>query len=61
VKKLVDEKRQVLGLPIDSLLTDLGWTCVQEYLAGMEPQLKIVVSREALWKQRSWATSGRSK
>ena len=39
MKKLVAQKRQVLGLPIDSLLTDLGWTCVEEYLAGMEPPI----------------------
>jgi hypothetical protein len=28
-----------MGLPIDSLLTDLGWTSVEEYLAGMEPPI----------------------
>ena len=39
VKRLVAQKQEVMGLPIDSLLTDLGWTSVEEYLAGMEPPI----------------------
>ena len=40
VKRLVAQKQEVMGLPIDSLLTDLGWTSVEEYLAGMEPPIE---------------------
>ncbi len=36
VMQMVDQKRKVLGLPIDSLLTDLDWTGVEEYFKGME-------------------------
>ena len=40
VRKLVVQKKEVMGLPIESLLTDLGWTSVEEYLAGMEPPIE---------------------
>ena len=33
------KKREVMGLPIDSLLTDSDWTSVEEYLKGMEPPI----------------------
>ena len=39
VKKLVVDKAVVLGVPIDALLTDLGWSSVEEYLVGMEPPI----------------------
>ena len=35
VRVMVAKKKTVLGLPIDSLLTDLEWTGVEEYLASM--------------------------
>ena len=40
MERLVAQKQEVMGLPIDSLLTDLGWTSVEEYLAGMEPPIE---------------------
>ena len=40
VRKLVVQKKEVMGLPIESLLTDLGWTSVEEYLVGMEPPIE---------------------
>ena len=40
MRQLVDQKQVVMGLPIESLLTDLDWTSVEEYLDGMTPPIE---------------------
>ncbi len=40
VVKSATRKREVLGVPVDSLLTDLGWTSVGEYIVAMQPPIE---------------------
>ena len=40
VKHLEVQNTEVMGLSIESLLTDLDWTSVEEYLEGMTPPIE---------------------
>ena len=40
VKHLVVQNTEVMGLSIESLLTDLDWTSVEAYLEGMTPPIE---------------------